>query len=62
MTKFNVEAEINGQPAPIVKRNIDSPAVADSILFIDDLGIKAENADFTQDCVVTLRLKRTPGT
>lgn len=59
MTRFSIDVEVNGEPAQVVKRNVDSPQLADSILFIDNIGVKVEGVDFTQDCIVTLRLKPT---
>ena len=58
MTRFSIDVEVNGQPKQVVKRNIESPAIIDGVLFIDDLGIRCDDIDLAQECVVTLRMTR----
>jgi hypothetical protein len=60
--RYNIEAEIDGEPAQIVKRNIESAAITGGILFVDDLGIKiGENANIANGLTVTLKIKPIPG-
>ena len=54
---YTMLAEVNGKPAKIITRHIDSPAVVDGILAIDNLRIECPTTYSNGVIDVKLRLE-----
>ena len=60
MTEYSIEAEIDGDGKTIVKRSTRSVVVNNGVVFLNDIGINANEVDFTQEHTITLRITPVP--
>ena len=60
MTEYSIEASIDESAKTVVKRSTRSVIVNNGVVFLNDIGINANEVDFTQEHTITLRIKPVP--